>query len=177
MARRMALIVAALILMQSAAAAQGMGMGMGMGMGRGRSTEPPDSTTVENAAVASSDSLAAAALAKVKAVFAEHCIGCHGDRRPLAGLRLSTDADLAALAQTTSSEIDTFMLVAPGHPEKSYLLLKIEGSKGIVGSRMPLGGRPLSKEEVGVVEEWIRSLAVADTTSQPPAGEAGGSSN
>lgn len=171
MARRQALFAAALILVQSATVAQGMGMGMGMDMQMGRASESPDSTMIEQAAP--SDSLAAIALARVRAIFSEHCISCHGDRRPSAGLGLSTEADLAALTRTTSSEVDTLMLVVPGHPEASYLLMKIKGSDGIIGNRMPLGAKPLSDTDVGAVEQWIRSLALPDTTAPQLEGDAG----
>jgi mono/diheme cytochrome c family protein len=126
-----------------------------------------DSTVSTPTAPAQPDSAAAAALAKVRAVFSEHCIRCHGSKRPAAGLALATEADLAALAKTASAGRDTVMLVAPGRPEASYLLMKIKGSEGIIGNRMPLGAKPLSDEDVGIVEEWIRSLAVPDTTTHP----------
>jgi hypothetical protein len=31
--------------------------------------------------------------------------------------------------------------VAPGNPDNSYLVRKLEGTAGITGSRMPLGAR------------------------------------
>jgi mono/diheme cytochrome c family protein len=175
MAKRAILVAAALILVESAAAAQGMGMGMHMG--RARASGSPDSTMVEQTAPAPSDSLAAVALAKVRAMFAEHCNMCHGGRRPSAGLGLSTDADLAALTQTTSTERDTLMLIAPGHPDASYLLMKIKGSDGIIGNRMPLGAEALSSKEVAMVEEWIRGLAVPDTAAPAAAGDEGSSND
>lgn len=168
MARRTILIAAALVLVLTSAIAQGVNTSEAATSGT------PNSTVAERAASAPPDT-AAAALAKVRTVFAEHCDRCHGGRRPAAGLRLSTEADLAALTEMTGAGRDSVMLVVPGHPEASYLVMKIKGSKRIIGNRMPLGARVLSEEDVAIVEQWIRGLAVPDTTVRPTPSEDEGS--
>jgi hypothetical protein len=50
------------------------------------------------------------------------------------------------------------VLVAPGDPEKSYLLRKLEGRK-IVGERMPLGKPPLPAEMIAVIRKWVETGA------------------
>ena len=51
--------------------------------------------------------------------------------------------------------------IEPGDRESSYLYLKIMGTQesgGGSGSRMPLGGAPLSDEEIERIGLWIDSL-------------------
>jgi mono/diheme cytochrome c family protein len=167
MKRGLALAVAASVLVLSTALAHDVNTDA-----TEKPASVPDTTMAEPAAPAPADS-AAAALVKVKDLFAKHCARCHGDKRPADGLRLSSEADLAALALTAGVVRDSFVMVAPGRPEASYLLMKIKGSDGIIGRRMPLAAKPLSEEDVAVVEEWIRGLAVPDTTSQPAATDSG----
>jgi mono/diheme cytochrome c family protein len=131
----------------------------------------PDSTMSEAAVSAPPDSTTAEALLKVRALFSKRCVYCHGGARPADGLDLSIATDLAALTETAEVETDSIALVVPGAPESSYLVMKIKGADGIVGSRMPLAAKPLSEEDVAVVEEWIRSLAVPDTTAEPAAAD------
>jgi hypothetical protein len=48
--------------------------------------------------------------------------------------------------------------VAPGDPDNSYLVHKVEGSAAI-GGQMPLGGPPLSAEEINLIRQWIAAGA------------------
>jgi len=46
--------------------------------------------------------------------------------------------------------------IAPGEPDQSYLVHKIQGTQATVqgsGQRMPLGGAPLSAEQIGSLQE------------------------
>ena len=54
-----------------------------------------------------------------------------------------------------STEVPALMRVAPGDPEGSYLLKKVEGSAGIVGNRMGTG----DPAEGALVRRWIASGA------------------
>jgi len=45
--------------------------------------------------------------------------------------------------------------VAAGEPERSFLLIKLDGPPPAQGSRMPLGGLPLSEEETDLIRRWI----------------------
>ena len=47
------------------------------------------------------------------------------------------------------------MRVAPGNPDDSYLVIKLEGSSRMVGQQMPRGRDPLSAEQIGTVRQWI----------------------
>jgi mono/diheme cytochrome c family protein len=113
--------------------------------------------------------------ADVRAIFDKSCVKCHGGSSPAAGHDYSTDADLQKLVGMASSEKDTVMMISPGHPADSYLIMKVRGSSGIVGSRMPLGGKPLSDKEIGTLETWIQDMPAAaekkaGTTPAPTAG-------
>ncbi len=110
----------------------------------------------------------------VRALFDNNCVKCHGGSTPAAGHNFSTDADLEMLVGKASAEKDTIDIIAAGHPEKSYLVMKIRGAAGIMGSRMPLGGKPLSDKEIGVIETWIKGMSQA--VAAPKAGSAKASS-
>jgi len=57
---------------------------------------------------------------------------------------------------------NVFLRVAPGMPSKSYIILKLEGSPAILGSRMPLDKPPLEPETIATIAEWIRNGAADD---------------
>jgi hypothetical protein len=52
--------------------------------------------------------------------------------------------------------------VDPGNPDRSYIILKLEGSPGIVGDRMPLFLPPLEPEVIDTISEWIARGAMND---------------
>ena len=81
---------------------------------------------------------------------------CHSPPTPSAGLDLSNaDTSHAALVDQASSQDMALMLVAPGQPENSYLVHKIEGSQS-QRQRMPAGGaQPLSPAEIDAIRQWI----------------------
>ena len=45
--------------------------------------------------------------------------------------------------------------VEPGDPDNSYLIQKLEGAPGIMGSRMPQGGPFLDQATVDMIRQWI----------------------
>jgi hypothetical protein len=49
--------------------------------------------------------------------------------------------------------------VDPGHPENSFLLVKLEGPPPGEGSRMPLTGAPLTDAEIQLIHDWIANGA------------------
>lgn len=80
--------------------------------------------------------------------------GCHaGGTAPL-GLRLDRGFSYASLVGQASVERPDLRRVAPGAPDDSYLIDKIEGS-ATVGGRMPLNQPQLSAELRAAVREWI----------------------
>lgn len=101
-------------------------------------------------------------LASIQAnIFSNNCAlsGCHipGGAAPMA-LRNSTES-FNNLVNVNSTEKPSLLRVAPGDPDNSYLVHKIEGRSDIVGGRMPLGRTPLSTEEINAIREWIANGA------------------
>lgn len=93
------------------------------------------------------------------------CTQCH---RPgvgpflAGGLNLTSGASYAALVGTASFLRPSLQRVAPGDPENSYLIHKLEGRASIVGVRMPLGGPYLTDGQIRVIKRWIELGAPND---------------
>ena len=58
-----------------------------------------------------------------------------------------------------SGEVSSVLRVAPGKPDESYLVQKLEGHAA-VGARMPLGGPYLDAETIGLIRQWISAGAL-----------------
>jgi hypothetical protein len=69
-------------------------------------------------------------------------------------------SSFASLAGVTSLEVASLQRVKPGDAANSYLVRKIEGAAGIVGSRMPLGGAALDAATIDNVKAWINAGAL-----------------
>jgi len=52
--------------------------------------------------------------------------------------------------------------VEPLHPARSYLILKLRGSGGIAGARMPLGQSALEGDVIDTIALWIQNGAQND---------------
>jgi Bacterial Ig-like domain len=96
-------------------------------------------------------------------VFTPICTACHTGAGAPQGLRLDSANSYALLVGVASQEAPALQRVAPGDPNNSYLIKKLEGTAG-VGGRMPLGGTPLAQADIDVIRQWITDGA------QPPAG-------
>jgi hypothetical protein len=96
-------------------------------------------------------------------VFSVSCAlsGCHAGAFPQAGMNLSTGAAYAATVGVRSSERSELVRIAPGDPDRSYLVQKLRGDAGIVGSRMPLSGS-VTDAQVRLVVDWVRRGAPRD---------------
>ena len=96
--------------------------------------------------------------------------GCHRGAYPKKKLNLEPDKFLESVLNAPSQEINSLKMVDTKNPEKSYLLMKIRGDKGIKGSRMPDDAPPLKKEEIKAIEDWIFSLKEpgAEKEKAPP---------
>ena len=97
-------------------------------------------------------------------VFSPGCAtaGCHsGGSAPL-GLSLDAGTSFDLLVGIASAEVPALLRVAPGDPDNSYLIQKLEGSAA-VGAQMPLNGTPLSPQVIAVVRQWIADGAIDDS--------------
>jgi hypothetical protein len=86
------------------------------------------------------------------------CTNCHTNSRgvPAANLNLLHDVAYDQLVNHASTEKPGLLRVAPGNPDNSYLIHKIEGRPGIIGVRMPQNGPPfLSDGQILIVRRWI----------------------
>ena len=103
--------------------------------------------------------LTEATLAQVSEVFAVSCAlsGCHSGGQPEAGLSLEGDF-AARIVGVDSGQRSDFLLVDPGNPDGSYLLMKVRGDDEIISQQMPPGA-PLSAEQVEIIRAWIASGA------------------
>jgi mono/diheme cytochrome c family protein len=89
------------------------------------------------------------------------CSGCHTsvNRTPAGGLNLTGDLAYDQLVNAPSVRKTGATRVVPGDPENSYIIHKIEGQPGIVGSRMPLNGPYLSDGQIRIIKRWIETGA------------------
>ena len=103
--------------------------------------------------------LTEATLAQVGEVFAVSCAtsGCHSGGQPEAGLSLEGDF-AAGIIGVASGQRPDLLLVDPGNPNGSYLLIKVRGDDEIVSQQMP-PGRTLPAEQVEIIRAWIASGA------------------
>jgi hypothetical protein len=86
------------------------------------------------------------------------CTGCHNAGRAAftAGLNLSRETAYAALVGARSTQKPELMRVAPGDPDSSYLIHKLEGHSDIVGQRMPRTSGPfLTEGQITILRRWI----------------------
>lgn len=85
---------------------------------------------------------------------------CHGYPGGRADLQLTSDVQgnyQALVGRRATSE--RYLLVQPGVPDSSYLVIKLEGRQR-VGLSMPLGAEPLDSIDLTNVRNWIHSGAV-----------------
>ena len=86
------------------------------------------------------------------------CVTCHTNigRNPAGGLNLLHDLAYDQLVNVNATQVPSLKRVAPGDPEGSYMVHKIEGRPGIVGRRMPFNGPPyLTDGQILIMRRWI----------------------
>lgn len=98
---------------------------------------------------------------------------CHTGGAAPKGLTLEAGRSVRSLVGVPSVEVPDLVRVAPGQPEDSYLIVKVEPSHPRrIGARMPRTGPPfLSTVQIGALKRWIRAGALEDwVDDQPDAG-------
>ncbi|HEY4750298.1 MAG TPA: hypothetical protein VIH60_07920 [Steroidobacteraceae bacterium] len=99
-------------------------------------------------------------------VFTPICTRCHSGAGAPEGLQLDAQHSYALLVGVPSTEQPQLLRVDPGSPDESYLVLKLQGSAGIVGAQMPFGGPYLDSATIDVIRQWIANGAPpADATT------------
>jgi len=91
----------------------------------------------------------------IQPIFTQSCAvsGCHGSSTA-GGLDLRQGRSYAELVDAAAAGEPGRILVLPGNAGDSYLVIKLEGRQSI-GSRMPLGGTPLSAARINTIRNWI----------------------
>lgn len=98
-------------------------------------------------------------------VFDASCVSsaCHDDGTRAGGLSLagsSYDEIVGVEPATATARDDGMLLVAPGEPDRSFLLNKLTGDLGPGdGALMPLTGSALPDSTIATVREWIAAGA------------------
>jgi len=100
----------------------------------------------------------------VQPIFTANCAfsDCHAGTDPVLGQNLSEGQAYASIVNVTSQEVPGLKRVLPDFPDSSYLVHKIQGTQGTVGGgggRMPLGGTPLTAEQIATIRAWIAAGA------------------
>jgi hypothetical protein len=84
---------------------------------------------------------------------------CHsGNPPPTAPTSLDRELAYGQLVDVPSIQAPALMLVEPGAPERSYLVLKLRGIAGDAGgvpTPMPTGDTLLDEAEIQAIEAWI----------------------
>jgi hypothetical protein len=113
-------------------------------------------------------------LPEVQALFTSTCAGssCHGSG-PSAVFPPLAESQPSAWLGLQSYEQPTRKLVVPGHPEQSYLYMKVSGTQGASGGAlMPLGSATPRTEVVTAIHDWIAAGApgscAGDDAGAPP---------
>jgi hypothetical protein len=100
-------------------------------------------------------------------VFEQVCEHCHAGANAPAGLRLDAANSYAMLVGVASVERPAILRVAPGDPNNSYLIQKLEGTAA-VGERMPAGLPALPQADVDVIRQWIADGALPGSSASGP---------
>ncbi|MDZ7639783.1 MAG: SUMF1/EgtB/PvdO family nonheme iron enzyme [Bryobacterales bacterium] len=82
----------------------------------------------------------------VAPILHSSCLGCHGERAALGGVRLHIREGMGAKASFGQ-------VVTPGDPERSALYVTLTLAKGNPKAMPPMG--PLSDEQKAIIRQWI----------------------
>ena len=83
------------------------------------------------------------------------CTNCHNGN-PFVPGNFGAATAYTALVNARSVERPALFRVAPGDPNNSYMVHKLEGGPDIAGERMPRGGGPfLTAGQMLVIRRWI----------------------
>ena len=100
-------------------------------------------------------------------IFEPLCEHCHAGANAPAGLRLDAANSYASLVGVQSREVSSLLRVAPGNPNASYMIQKLEGSAS-VGERMPAGLPAVPQRDIDIVRQWITDGAQPGSSASGP---------
>lgn len=90
----------------------------------------------------------------VAPLFVQHCIACHNPRKSESKYNMTT---FAALAK--GGQVGEGITLEPGKPDESYLVELLQHD---AEPRMPYKLDPLPKEQIAIVERWVKEGAKYD---------------
>lgn len=97
-------------------------------------------------------------------LFVKECAYCHMKEGPSAGLILEPRFAYA-MTVGVRANASVMLRVAPGRPDQSYLLLKMQDrhrAAGGAGGKMPPGWQTSTPSEIEIVRAWIAAGARDD---------------
>lgn len=91
-------------------------------------------------------------------IFIPRCASgsCHGGNPPPAFPEIDAAVGSSGMVNVQSQQ-DVMMLIAPGDPDQSWLMVRLRGEGG--RPYMPLGDAQLTSAELAQVESWIANGA------------------
>ena len=96
---------------------------------------------------------------QIQPIWNANCTGmaCHDATQSAEGLNLTAAASRAELIGVASSQCSANKRVDPGFPERSYVVIKLQGGGGtcIVGTKMPKATMGLPAAQIQLVRDWI----------------------
>lgn len=88
-------------------------------------------------------------------------VSCHAEGSPN-GMVLVPGSEYEALVNVAAMAAPSETLVIPNDPDGSYLIKKIEGAPGIVGTPMPPPFGNLDPAQIQLIRDWIAAGAAND---------------
>ena len=107
-------------------------------------------------------------------IFSNGCLesACHNSTSRAGDLilepGLAYENLIGVLADNDNAASDGLSRVVPGDPDNSFLIMKLEGTQGDRGQRMPLGKTALSDADIGEIRNWILDGAPRSETTPTP---------
>lgn len=95
-------------------------------------------------------------------IFTPNCAtsGCHTGNAPKEGLQLDEGYSYAEIVNQPSNRKTGAVLIISSDPDNSYLIQKVEGADGIVGTQMPKTGPLLTPEKIQAIRNWVSEGAL-----------------
>lgn len=98
----------------------------------------------------------------VAPIIATSCATCHLTGQEAGNMALVPAKIRESLIDVPAVGAPGLKRVVPGDPDKSYLVMKLEGTQiehGGTGAQMPFGTPPLSAEKIAKIRQWIANGA------------------
>lgn len=95
-------------------------------------------------------------------IIATSCVTCHLTGQEAGNMALVPAKVRESLVAVPAVGAPGLQRVVPGDPDKSYLVMKLEGTQlehGGTGARMPFGNPPLPTEQIAKIRQWIANGA------------------